>query len=86
MSIVMFFAIGFLVKIDNKGVDESMLSLFVGWISVLVAGQEDLGVLPSLAFSLATWVVVAATVGWFLQSVVVILLSRRYEKPNPSTS
>ena len=78
-SAAVFIAIGLLVRFDVKGVNESLMRLIAEDIGFLFSGREGLGAVPFLALWLGTWIMVAALVGWLLQSVVVITLYPRNE-------
>ena len=83
MSVSAFVAIGLLEQFHVKGYNESLLRLLADEIVPLLSGRESLQSALFWARSLGTLMLVAAVIGWFLQSVVVIILDWRREKRKP---
>lgn len=81
MSVVAFFAIGLLVRYDNKGSDDSLLRLSATYISLIFSEESD------AAFSLrfwmwilrwmGSWLVVSAAIGWLFHGLLVIIINGR---------
>ena len=81
-SVVVFIGIGLLVQFDNKGVNAPLGLLVLGWVWALLMGAEPLRFLPMVAGWIALWFAVALALGWLLQSLVVIAVSK-YGKKKP---
>ncbi len=79
-SIVTFIAIGLAVRFDNKGETLSMVRGMVDYFVGLLRGRDELFTEPFVY--LALWVLSAAAIGWLLQSLTVIFLSR-HENSRP---
>jgi hypothetical protein len=74
-----FAAIGFIVQIAGEPLAIGVFD----WIRLLLTGREPIEFAPMVASWLATWIVVALTIGWFLQSIVVIATAK-HENTHPS--
>ena len=83
-SAMIFVTIGLVVRFDIKGDNQSLLRLIARSIMVLFTGRQVLSEVAFLAVWLGTWVVIAATIGWFLQSVAVVIFSRKGKKSKPT--
>ncbi len=80
---IVFVAIGLLVRFDNKGENTSLGALVWDWVWLFITGREPLRFLPMVAGWIALWLVVALLVGWLFQSLVVIAASK-HEKDKPT--
>src|SRR6185369_13812806 len=73
-SLVVFIVIGFVARFDTKGSTISLARSLVEWFSGMASDHDQFSFTPFLY--LFGWVVSAVAVGWFLHSVLTILMSR----------
>jgi hypothetical protein len=83
LSILVFVAVGFLVRGDVKGEHPSLFLLMAWGVASVFSGSEGLDAVPAVALWLGTWMLVSAVIGWFLQGVAVLFIDWRREKSNP---
>ena len=79
LSVCAFVAIGFLIKIDVKGEDERILWL----LPATVADAVRNGFGAFIFVWLGPWIIVSTLIGWILQSIVILVIDRKYEKSKP---
>ena len=85
LSLVAFVAIGFTVQFRVVKVgDVTLARRLFEIISELVAGRDEFASILAVALVSAIWIVVAVIFGWFLQSLLVIFISRTRERSKPS--
>ena len=84
-SLAVFSAIGATVRVPIKGVNVLVLRRLAEILKDLVSGQEEFRALLAVFLYVAVWLLVAAIVGWFLQSLVVIIVSRNHEETKSSS-
>jgi hypothetical protein len=75
-----FAAIGFIIRFDSEPLAVGIFD----WIRLLLTGQEPFEFAPMVAGWLAMWTLAAVTIGWFLQSIVVIATSKNGKSGSPS--
>ncbi len=83
LSILVFVAIGFLVRGDVKGEHPSLFLLMAWGVTRVFSANGGLEALPAVAIWLGTWLLASAVIGWFLQGVAVILIDWKHEKSKP---
>jgi hypothetical protein len=79
-SLAVFLAIAATVRMPIKGENVLVARLVLERLHDLVSGDEGLAALVVAAIYLAVSGAISAVVGWFLQSIVVMAISSRYEK------
>ena len=84
MSVVVFIALGFLVRVSGKGVNRSFFDVVSYWVSQLGAGRGGPDVLAFVTLLLSAWIAFAMALGWLLHRVALILLFRGHEKSKSS--
>ncbi len=84
-SLAVFIAIGAGLRVPIKGVNVLVARRLVEIVKDLLSGQEEFRSVLGVLFYVAVWLLVAAVLGWFLQSLVVIIVSRSHEKTKPSS-
>ena len=72
--------IGASVRVPIKGVNVLVARRLVEIVKDLLSGQEEFLSFVAVFLYVAVWLLVAAIVGWFLQSLVVIIVSRNHEQ------
>jgi hypothetical protein len=83
-SVGVFLALGLAIRFDIKGETFSLARLLLANASDLWSGRGDAAAAVFITLGLAIWIIIAAGVGWILQSVAVIFISRKREKSKPS--
>ncbi len=76
ISLIAFIAIGCIHWVDMKGGNALLGASVLGSLLEVISGDAPLGWLSVLVPELVAWLIVAAGVGWCLQSVVVLLFWR----------
>jgi len=79
-SLAAFLVMGLAVRWNNKGEVVSMAGSLFDYFGDLARGRSELFAEPFVY--LALWSMAATAIGWLLQGVVVVFLSR-YEKSRP---
>ena len=84
-SLVALAAIGVAVQFRVVKVgDVSLARRLFEIASDLFAGREEVASIFAVVLVSAIWSLVAVVIGWFVQSIVVIVISRMREKSKPS--
>ena len=81
-SLVVFIVIGLSVRFDNKGDTISMARDFFEYFTGLLSGRDQMS--AELFLGLAGWVTIAVAVGWFLHSLLVMLMTRHERLKSPA--
>ena len=83
-SLIVLIIIGAVMPFSCEGARVSPARFSIRCISSLLTGREEAYLFPFLLFWVAPWGVIAATIGWLLQSIVVVASIRKREKAKPS--
>jgi hypothetical protein len=79
-----FVAIGCTVSLPIKGESVLVARRMLEMVSDLMSGREEVLALVPVGLCIAMWMLVSAVVGWFVQSVIVMAIGSRDEKPKSS--